>query len=161
MPHRYLQALSTPSVLAARERYGSRTSIARLIDGCDTNDRLGPDEIAFVAARDGFYLATAAENGWPYVQYRGGPPGFLQALDDTTLGWADFRGNRQYLSVGNLGATPQAALFLMDYAARQRLKVLGTVEVLDARDAGAGSRTARCCSQLAAAEQSQRMRLVR
>jgi hypothetical protein len=135
MAHRYLQELSTPSVLAARERYGSLTSTARLIDGGDTDDRLGRDEIDFVSARDGFHLATVAENGWPYVQYRGGPPGFLRVLDDTTLGWADFRGNRQYLSVGNLGATPRVALLLMDLAARRRLKILGTAEVVDVRAA--------------------------
>ena len=131
MPHQYLRTLTTPAVEDARERYGSRAATARLTEGWDTDARLGPDEVAFVAARDGFYLATVGETGWPYVQYRGGPPGFLRVLDETTLGWADVRGNRQYLSVGNLGANPRAALFLMDYAHRRRLKVLGTAEILD------------------------------
>lgn len=133
MPHEYLTTLTTPAVEAARERYGSRTAVARLIEGWDSDARLGADEADFIAARDGFHLATVGETGWPYVQFRGGPAGFLHVLDDTTLAWADVRGNRQYVSVGNLGADPKAALFLMDHAHQRRLKVLGTAEVLDAR----------------------------
>ena len=148
MPHEYLKALTTPAVEAARERYGSRTAMSRLIEGWDTDARLGDEEAAFIAARDGFHLATVGETGWPYVQYRGGRSGFLHILDDTTLGWADVRGNRQYLSVGNLDADPKAALFLMDQARRLRLKVLGTAEVLDAR--GADERTSALVEQLSA-----------
>ncbi len=149
MPHQYLQTLTTPSVEAAQQRYGSRAAMARLVEGWDTDDRLGPDEAAFIAARDGFHLATVGETGWPYLQYRGGPPGFLRVLDASTLGWADFRGNRQYLSVGNLAAAPRTALFLMDQAHRQRLKILGTAEVLDARDPDTDPRAAELVERLA------------
>jgi uncharacterized protein len=148
VPHEYLTTLTTPAVEAAQERYGSRSAQARLVAGWDTDARLGEDEAAFIAARDGFHLATVGETGWPYVQYSGGPAGFLHVLDDTTLGWADVRGNRQYLSVGNLGATPKASLFLMDQARRQRLKVLGTAEVLDVR--AGDDRTAALVEQVSA-----------
>ena len=131
MPHEYLKTVTTPAVEAAQERYGSRTAQARLVAGWDTDAQLGDDEAAFVAARDGFHLATVGETGWPYLQFRGGPEGFLHVLDDTTLAWADVRGNRQYISVGNLDADPKASLFLMDQARRLRLKILGTAEVLD------------------------------
>ena len=147
MPHRYLQELVTPSVAAAQERYGSRTAVERTTSGWDTDGLLGPDETAFLAARDGFYLATVGETGWPYVQYRGGPPGFVHVLtpaeaaplaeDDpgrsSVLAWADFRGNRQYVSVGNLGAGSRVSLFFMDYPGRRRLKILGTATVIDVR----------------------------
>ena len=143
MPHRYLDTLTTPTVQAARERHGSRTSMDRLIRGWDTDGLLGPDETAYIAGRDGFYLATMGETGWPYVQDRGGSPGFLHVLpprDGTAperhsvLAWADLRGNRQYLSLGNLGFSPRVSLFLMDYAGRRRLKVLGTAAVVDVGD---------------------------
>jgi len=88
------------------------------------------NEEAFIAARDSFYMASVSETGWPYVQYRGGPPGFLKVLDDTTLAFADFRGNRQYISVGNLDANDRAALILVDYPRRARLKILAHVERL-------------------------------
>ena len=134
MPHAYLEALTTESVQAAQRCYGSRDSMARLVDGLDADGQLGPNEAEFIAECDGFYLATVGETGWPYVQYRGGPPGFLRMLDVSTLGWADFRGNRQYLSMGNLAASARVSLFLMDYAARRRLKILGTARVLDLRN---------------------------
>jgi predicted pyridoxine 5'-phosphate oxidase superfamily flavin-nucleotide-binding protein len=139
--HRYLNALTTPSVEAARERHGSRTSVRRLIDRWDTDGVLGEDETEFIEGRDGFYLGTVGETGWPYIQHRGGPPGFLHVLDAaptapeaSRLAWADFRGNRQYVSVGNLGASSRVSLFLMDYARQQRLKILGTARVLDVRE---------------------------
>jgi predicted pyridoxine 5'-phosphate oxidase superfamily flavin-nucleotide-binding protein len=139
MPHRYLQELTTASVAAAQQRYGSRVAIQRMTAGWDTDALLGPDEAAFIAERDGFYLATVNENGWPYVQHRGGPPGFLHVLDPvdghSILGWADVRGNRQYLSVGNLDATARVSLLLMDYAQQRRLKIIGTARVLDVREA--------------------------
>jgi predicted pyridoxine 5'-phosphate oxidase superfamily flavin-nucleotide-binding protein len=140
MPYRYLTELTTPSVEAAQQRYGSRTSMRRLAEGLHTDSRLGSSEAEFISERDGFYLATVGETGWPYIQHRGGPPGFLRLLEGTgpqsVLGWADFRGNRQYLSMGNLGASPRVSLFLMDYAAQLRLKILGTARVLDVRDGG-------------------------
>lgn len=141
MPHRYLETLTTDGVRAAQERHGSRTSMDRVIRGWDTDGLLGPEEIAYIASRDGFYLATVGEAGWPYLQYRGGPPGFLHVLSPpvaadrrdghSVLAWADVRGNRQYLSVGNLGSEPRVSLFLMDYARRRRLKILGTAAVID------------------------------
>ena len=140
MPHRYLDTLTTSTVQAARERHGSRASTDRLIRAWDTDGLLGPDETGYIEGRDGFYLATVGETGWPYVQYRGGPPGFLHVLPahegdrHSVLAWADLRGNRQYLSVGNLASSPRVSLFLMDYARRKRLKVLGTAAVVELDD---------------------------
>lgn len=141
MSHRYLETLTTSAVQAAQERYGSRPSMERLIHGWDTDGLLGPEEAAYIASRDGFYLATVGETGWPYLQYRGGPPGFLHVLSPpaeadgrdrhSVLAWVDVRGNRQYLSVGNLASSPRVSLFLMDYARRRRLKILGTAAVID------------------------------
>jgi predicted pyridoxine 5'-phosphate oxidase superfamily flavin-nucleotide-binding protein len=98
-------------------------------------DRLGPAEQAFLAERDGFYLASVGATGWPYVQYRGGSPGFLQVLDDATLGWGDVGGNLQYISTGNIDGDDRVALFVMDYAEQRRLKVYGRARVQDASDA--------------------------
>ena len=137
MPHRYLAALTTPSVQAVQEEYGSRNGMRRMVEAWDVDALLGEEEVAFIGERDGFYLGTVGETGWPYVQYRGGPPGFLKVLraEDgaSVLGWADFRGNRQYISAGNLKATSRMSLFLMDYARQQRLKILGEAMVVDAR----------------------------
>lgn len=128
MGNRFAEIAFTPAVQARQETHGSRASYARFAGGDPWNDRLGPKEREFVAARDGFYLATVSETGWPYVQYRGGPPGFLRVLDERTLAWADFRGNRQYVSTGNLDGDDRVALFLMDYASRRRLKLFGRAE---------------------------------
>ena len=132
MAHAYLQQLVTPSVTAAQERYGSRRAMARHVAGADVPERLGPDEAAFITEQDSFVLATVGETGWPYVQHRGGPAGFLRVLDDgATLAWADFRGNRQYVSVGNIGVRPRVSLLLLDTARQARLKVLGEARVVD------------------------------
>ena len=96
-------------------------------------DPLGADEQAFIAERDSFYMATVTSDGWPYVQHRGGPAGFLKVLDPQTLGFADLKGNRQLLSTGNVAASDRVSLFLMDYPRRERLKLLGRARVLDAR----------------------------
>ena len=137
MLHKWLEIASTPSVKAAREHYGSAAQYARLDgtldgDGPARNDRLGQAEADFIAARDGFYLGTVSETGWPYVQYRGGPAGFLRVLDENTLGFADFRGNRQYVTVGNAAANDRVSLLLMDYAHRRRLKIFGRLHIADA-----------------------------
>ncbi|GJD94204.1 pyridoxamine 5'-phosphate oxidase family protein [Methylobacterium iners] len=132
MAHAYLDIARTPRVRAAEERQGSLGAYARTEVGDPYHDRLGPEEAAFIAARDGFYLGTVSETGWPYIQYRGGPPGFLRVLDETTLGFADFRGNRQYISVGNLAGEARVSLFLMDYANRRRLKIFGQARVVEA-----------------------------
>ena len=139
MLHRWLEIASTPAVKAARERYGSAAQYARLdgtqgADGPVRNDRLGDAEGLFIAGRDGFYLASVSETGWPYVQYRGGPAGFLNVLDERTLGFADFRGNRQYVTTGNVAASDRVSLFLMDYAHQRRLKIFGRLRMVDAND---------------------------
>lgn len=124
----------TPSVKAAQTQYGSRASNRRFEGGDGAPDTLGDAERSFIEDRDFFYLATVSETGWPYVQFRGGPAGFLKVLDAATLGFADFRGNTQYLSVGNLGADERVALILVDYARRQRLKIWGRARVVSGVD---------------------------
>jgi predicted pyridoxine 5'-phosphate oxidase superfamily flavin-nucleotide-binding protein len=126
-------------VKAARERYGSAGQYARLdgthgAEGPVRNDRLGDAEGLFIAGRDGFYLASVSETGWPYVQYRGGPAGFLQVLDERMLGFADFRGNRQYVTTGNVASNDRVSLFLMDYAHQRRLKIFGSLRMVDAHE---------------------------
>jgi predicted pyridoxine 5'-phosphate oxidase superfamily flavin-nucleotide-binding protein len=129
MGNRFAEIAFTPAVLAEQERYGSRNNYARFLEGEPWNDELSAKEEDFIHARDGFYLASVSETGWPYVQFRGGAPGFVQVLDAKTLAWANFRGNRQYVSTGNLAGNQRVALILMDYASRRRLKVLGTASV--------------------------------
>jgi predicted pyridoxine 5'-phosphate oxidase superfamily flavin-nucleotide-binding protein len=123
MGYAFLDTLATPSVRAAQEANGVGALWQEAGKGRDFV-RFGPAEAAFIAARDSFYLASVSENGWPYVQHRGGPQGFLRVVDERTLTFADFRGNRQYISLGNIGADDRVCLFLMDYPNRARLKVL-------------------------------------
>jgi len=120
----------TPAVKAAQERYGSRAANQRFEQAGDSFIRIGARERHFIAARDGFYQATVSEDGWPYVQFRGGPAGFLKVLDERTIGYADFRGNIQYLSVGNLNANDRIALILLDYPARRRLKIWARARIV-------------------------------
>ena len=135
MTRAYYDIAFTGPVLDMQKKYGSDTSYAKfLTPEAPANDRLGEAETDFIRDRDGFYQATVSETGWPYVQYRGGPKGFLHALDDKTLAYADFRGNRQYLSVGNLARNDRIALFFMDYANRRRLKLLGHARTVDIED---------------------------
>ena len=139
MSSNYLHIATTPSVAAAQEHYGSAAEWARTGERGRSGvnfqrQRLGPPEREFIAARDGFYLASVSETGWPYVQYRGGPAGFLRVVDDATLGYADFRGNRQYITTGNVQANDRVSLFLMDYAHRRRLKIFGRMRIIDAVD---------------------------
>jgi len=131
MGHKFAEIAFTSAVRDLQEVHGSRRSYARMEQGEDYNDVLGDDEAAFIGARDSFYMATVSETGWPYVQHRGGPIGFVRVLDARTLGFADFRGNRQYVSVGNLRTDDRAALFFMDYPNRLRLKLLGRVTLLE------------------------------
>jgi uncharacterized protein len=130
MTYGCLDIASTGAVRAAQQSNGSGEYWAN-VKGDRAFDRFTEAEKAFIAARDGFYIATRSESGWPYVQHRGGPPGFIRVLDDRTLGVADFRGNRQYISVGNLAADDRAALILMDYPNRRRLKIYAHVEAKD------------------------------
>jgi len=121
----------TDSVRRAREHYHGHSTDA---DGAAPEpDVLSEEEIAFIRSRNSFYLATVNEGGWPYIQHRGGRTGFLHVLDSRTLAFADYRGNRQLLSTGNLDANNRVALFLMDYPRRERLKILGRARIEDAR----------------------------
>jgi predicted pyridoxine 5'-phosphate oxidase superfamily flavin-nucleotide-binding protein len=131
---RFFELAFTPAVQAEQVLYGSRAAYAAItaVTGGDAADVLSQREIAFIEARDSFYLASVSETGWPYVQHRGGPAGFVHSLDGKTLGWADFAGNRQYVSVGNTATDDRVAMFFMDYPHRQRLKVLGHLRVYDA-----------------------------
>lgn len=124
----------TPSVRAAQAKRASPLA-GRDFQHMDRDyDRFGPAEATFIAARDSLYMASAGETGWPYVQHRGGPAGFIRVLDETTLAFPDFRGNRQHISLGNLTANDKVALILMDYPNRRRLKILGHARVVEAAD---------------------------
>lgn len=135
MPHRYAELAFTPAVKSAQAHYGVRQDNAWIEATTDPHDALTARETAFVARRDSFYMATVSETGWPYVQHRGGPPGFLRVLDSRNLAFADFRGNKQYISLGNMAGNDRVALFLMDYPARLRLKILGRLNMRDVADA--------------------------
>ena len=128
----FYQLMFTPSVLAAQEKYNGHS--AALADETLKPNPLGPEESAFIAERDSFYLATTGETGWPYIQHRGGPRGFLRVLNDHTLGFADFGGNHQLITVGNLATNNRVALFFMDYNRHERMKLLGHARVLDASE---------------------------
>ena len=123
----------TDSVKSAQEHYGSRKAYARMESSGDRYN-LTDREIPFIQSRDSFYMATVGENGWPYINFRGGPKGFLKVIDDTTLAYADFRGNKQYISVGNINVTHKATLLLMDYPKQQRLKIWVTSKIIDAHE---------------------------
>ena len=125
MGRRFAEVAFTPLVKQQQVRHGSRSSYERVERSADFGDRLTVSERTFIEQRDGFYMASVTETGWPYMQYRGGPRGFLQVIDDQTIGFADLRGNKQYISVGNLLHDDRVALFLMDYATQSRLKILG------------------------------------
>ncbi len=125
MTQRYQELLFSPAVRAAQAALGSTGYPER--PAISTPDRLTEDEAAFITARDSFYMATNGSDGWPYLQHRGGPTGFVHVLDPGTLAFVEFRGNRQYISLGNLAVNQKASLFFMDYANRARLKLLGHV----------------------------------
>ncbi len=129
MAARYHQELFTPAVLRAqRAAYGRSQAPGPAAE----RDPLGRDESAFIAARDSFYLATISAGGWPYIQHRGGPAGFIRSLDAQTLAFADLRGNRQLISTGNVADHDRVSLIFMDYPGRQRLKVLGHARIVNA-----------------------------
>ena len=120
----------TESVKTAQEEYGSRSSYARMEESGDRFE-LTHQEIQFIESRDSFFMSTVGENGWPYMQLRGGPKGFLRLLDNNTLGMADFRGNQQFISVGNINANGRVCLFLIDYPSQQRLKIWAEARVVE------------------------------
>jgi uncharacterized protein len=132
--HKFTEIAFTPNVMALQERNGSRRAYSRSEAGTSHHDALGVSEAEFIAARDSFYMASVSETGWPYVQHRGGPPGFLRVLNEKTIGFADYRGNRQYISVGNFASDDRVSLFLMDYANRARLKILGRAKLVEPDD---------------------------
>jgi len=131
MAHQFSKIMFTDAIKKLQERYGSRRQYERVAQSGLNNDRLGPNEVEFIGQRDSFYIASEGENGWPYMQHRGGPKGFLKVVDGQTLAFADFSGNKQYISAGNLTRNDKVALFLMDYPHQTRLKILGHAEIID------------------------------
>jgi uncharacterized protein len=121
----------SPAVKSVQERRGSRDIYARLEANGGWITRIEPEMERFIASMRSFYLATASKDGQPYIQHRGGPPGVLRVIDDTTLAFADFRGNRQYITTGNLAENPRAMMFLMDYQRRRRVKIWGSARVVE------------------------------
>jgi len=130
MAEKFLELLTTPSVAKAQEHYFGH---AQMTPADARRDALTDDESTFIQSRDSFYMATVSESGWPYMQHRGGMPGFLHVINPTTLAFADYKGNRQMLSTGNVTVNDRVCLFLMDYPQRTRLKILGHARVEDAR----------------------------
>jgi hypothetical protein len=125
----------TPLVKKLQERYGSRRQYERMENFGATQDRLTDFETEFLAQRDSFYMATTGATGWPYVQHRGGPKGFLKVIDDRTLAFGDLRGNKQYISTGNLLSDDRVAIIMVDYPRQARLKILGRIEILEGEKA--------------------------
>ena len=131
MPRPVSDIAFTPAVKGIQEREGSRAAYAKMEDGRGWSDRITPDLKAFLKERDSFYIATTNSEGQPYIQHRGGKKGFLKVIDEETLAFADFKGNRQYVSMGNLSENDQAFIFLMDYPNRTRIKIWGRAEVVE------------------------------
>ncbi|MFM2313306.1 MAG: hypothetical protein RLZZ04_2582 [Cyanobacteriota bacterium] len=138
MRRKFTEIAFTPEVKAAQTKYGTREINENFVQQGITEDLLTIKEIEFIQARDSFYLGTVGSNGYPYIQFRGGAIGFLRIIDEKTLGFADFKGNLQYISVGNLSSSDTCGvlcdrvfLFLMDYAHRRRLKIWGRAKVID------------------------------
>ncbi|MDX1559788.1 MAG: pyridoxamine 5'-phosphate oxidase family protein [Marinobacter sp.] len=125
MAHKFAEIAFTPTVKQVQEQMGSRSGYSSIETGPDRNHLLRERERTFIEARDSFYIASVSETGWPYIQHRGGPAGFLKVLDQSTIGFADYSGNRQYVTTGNVLTNDRVALFLMDYPNRRRLKLLG------------------------------------
>jgi predicted pyridoxine 5'-phosphate oxidase superfamily flavin-nucleotide-binding protein len=131
MARAFAEIAFTDSVKAAQTRFGSRRAYKKFELDPERGDRLTERERDFLAACDSFYMGSVGETGWPYVQHRGGPKGFLKVLDDRTVAFADFRGNKQYISVGNLNVDNRVALFVMDYPNQQRLKLWARARLVD------------------------------
>lgn len=132
MPLAFADIAFTPSVQAEQEKYGSAKTYQKwLSQDRWGGDRLGPEEAEFLSERDGFFQASVSETGWPYVQFRGGTPGFLHVLDNKTIAYADYRGNRQYISAGNLNHSRRVSLIAVDYPNQRRLKLWGEAELID------------------------------
>jgi predicted pyridoxine 5'-phosphate oxidase superfamily flavin-nucleotide-binding protein len=134
MAYPYGSLVFTPAIKALQERYGSRRQYAKREASGFSQEGLGPSETEFLGECDSFYMASVGANGWPYVQHRGGPQGFLKVIDEHTVAFADFRGNKQYISTGNLMTDDRVALILVDYPRQARLKILGHVKILEGSD---------------------------
>ena len=134
MGRTFAKTMFSEAAKRLQEQHGSRAQYERAAERGPSSDALGPMEREFIARRDSFYMASVTEDGWPYVQHRGGPKGFLRVLDGKTLAFADFSGNKQYITAGNLATNDRVALFLMDYPGQARLKVIGHARVVE-RDA--------------------------
>lgn len=137
MRHRFAEIAFTPAVQALQQRHGSRGAYARM-QARAGDEALGSDEVRFLAEADSFFLASVSETGWPYVQHRGGPRGFIKVLGPAQLAFADFRGNRQYVSAGNAATNDRVALIVMDYVEQRRLKLLGRLRFVDVGQADPG-----------------------
>ena len=131
MGRRFAEIAFTPLVKQHQQLHGSRHLYERVENSNDLDDHLGLDEQTFISQRDGFYMASVSETGWPYIQFRGGSKGFLKVLDPQSIAFADLRGNKQYISRGNLQHDSRVALFLMDYPSQSRLKILGRARILE------------------------------
>jgi len=132
MPLAFAEIAFTPLVQAEQQARGSAHAYGKFLsDDRQGGDRLGPDEAEFLTARDGFFQASVSETGWPYVQFRGGAPGFVSVLDEHTIAYADYRGNRQYISAGNLAHSGRVSLIAVDYPNQRRLKLWGEVVMVD------------------------------
>jgi predicted pyridoxine 5'-phosphate oxidase superfamily flavin-nucleotide-binding protein len=135
MTARFAEVMFTDAVKQVQEEMGSRRAYARLEARASAHpDTLGERERSFIAARDSFYIATVSATGWPYVQHRGGTPGFLEVHDERTLRFPDYQGNRQYVTVGNIRSDDRVSLFLMDYPNQERLKIIGHASASPLRD---------------------------
>ena len=131
MPQKTTDIMFSPAIRAVQERYGSRDSIARLEARGHWKSSLPEDVISFIRSRNSFYLGTASREGGPYIQHRGGPTGFIHVLDQETLAWPEFKGNRQHITAGNLSENNQAFIFFMDYSLPRRIKLWGRAEVIE------------------------------
>jgi len=134
MAKHFMEFAFNDSVRKVQEKYGTRTPYQKMESKNKFRNKLTWEEKGYIKNRDSFYMSSVGENGWPYIQFRGGPKGFLRVIDENTLAFADFRGNGQYISAGNFNATKKTVLFFMDYTKQQRLKIWAEVEVLHADD---------------------------
>jgi predicted pyridoxine 5'-phosphate oxidase superfamily flavin-nucleotide-binding protein len=131
MPKAFAQIAFTPAAQSFQDRYGTKDAYAKFLEGEElTGHLIEPDHAAFISRMDGFYLSTVSQTGWPYVQFKGGPNGFLKVLNNQHLAYADYRGNRQYLSAGNISQNARVSLILMDYETQQRLKIWGEAQII-------------------------------
>jgi predicted pyridoxine 5'-phosphate oxidase superfamily flavin-nucleotide-binding protein len=132
MAHQYAKTMFSEAARKLQEKRGSRAQYERMALYGPSHDQLSDFEIQFIAERDSFYMSSVTEDGWPYIQHRGGPPGFLRVIDPRTLAFADYSGNKQYITAGNLATNDRVALFLMDYPNQARLKIIGHARVVEA-----------------------------